>query len=169
MLKMAETQTPKDYRHIVRVANTDLDGSKPISHALNKIKGVSFIYAKAVCAASSIDKTKKTGNLNQTEVEKLNDILKNPKKYGFPTWLLNRRKDPETGEDKQLIGADLKWQLENDLKQMKKMRSYKGVRHMSGLPARGQKTKNNFRKKKGKGSLGVQRKKPGQPKKGGKK
>lgn len=156
---MTEDKQPnKNYRHIVRVANTDLDGAKPVYHALNKIKGVSFMFANAVCKFSDIDYKKRTGELSETEIEKLNKILNNPLDSGFPEWMLNRRKDIETGDDKHIIGADLKWQIENDLKQMKKMRSYKGVRHMSGLTVRGQKTKNNFRKKKGKTSLGVQRK-----------
>jgi small subunit ribosomal protein S13 len=46
---------------------------------------------------------------------------------------------------------------------MKKIRSYKGVRHMLGQPVRGQKTKSNFRKNKGSASLGVQRKKVAAP------
>lgn len=158
---MAEKNIPeKDFRHIVRVANTDLDGSKPLYHALNKIKGVSFMFANALCTFSGIDRNKKTGQLTLDEVGKLDSILKEPLKFGFPVWMLNRRKDVDTGADKHLLGADLKWQIENDVKLMKKIRSYKGVRHMSGLPVRGQRTKGNFRKKKGKGkSLGVQRKK----------
>ncbi|MBU2560877.1 MAG: 30S ribosomal protein S13 [Nanoarchaeota archaeon] len=158
----------EDYRHIVRIADTDLDGSKPIGHSLNKIKGVSFMFANAVCTFSRIDKKKITGQLNADEVKRLNEILKEPSKYGFPVWMLNRRKYAETGENRHIIGADLKWQVENDIKLMKKIRSYKGVRHMLGLPVRGQKTKNNFRKKKGKG-LGVKRKKTAAPAaKGGK-
>lgn len=166
-VKMAEdTQTKKDYRYIVRVANTDLDGSKPIYHALNKIKGVSFMFANAVCTFSNIDKKKITGKLNTDDIKKLNEVLKDPLKYGFPDWMLNRRKDRETGDEKHIIGADLRWQIENDVKLMKKIRSYKGVRHMLSLPVRGQKTKNNFRRNKGKG-MGVQRKKKGAPSGGG--
>jgi small subunit ribosomal protein S13 len=122
-------------------------------------KGISFMFANAVCSVSQVDRMKKAGSLNQDEVQNLSDIIKNPAKYGIPSWLLNRRKDMEDGVDKHLRGADLRWQVENDLKMMKKVKSYRGVRHMSGLPVRGQKTKNNFRKKKGKPSLGVQRKK----------
>ena len=158
----------KDFRHIVRIANTDLDGSKPLYHALNKIKGVSFMFANALCNFSNIDRNKIVGKLTQDEVSKLEGMLKNPAEYGFPFWMLNRRKDYESGADKHLLGSDLKWQIENDIKLMKKIKSYRGVRHMSGLPVRGQKTKNNFRKKKGKGkSLGVQRKKTAPAKSGG--
>ena len=46
---------------------------------------------------------------------------------------------------------------DNDIKMMKKMRSYKGIRHSLGLPVRGQRTKSNFRKNKGK-VLGVRKK-----------
>lgn len=155
---MAENKQPqKDYRHIVRVADTDLDGAKPISQALNKIKGVSFMFANAVCMFADIDKKKITGSLTADDVNKLNSVLKDPLKYGFPDWMLNRRRDYETGDKKHLLGADLKWQKENDIKLMKKIRSYKGVRHMSNLTVRGQHTKGNFRRNKGKG-LGVQRK-----------
>jgi len=151
-------QQKPDYKHIMRVAETDLDGSKPLYHALTKIKGVSFMFANAVCKFSNIDRYKIAGQLNIDEVSRLNEILANPLKYGFPAWMLNRRKDPELGGDRHMVGADLKWQVENDIKVMKKIRSYKGVRHTFGLPVRGQSTKSNFRKNKGKG-LGVIKKK----------
>jgi small subunit ribosomal protein S13 len=155
---MAEIKQKVDYKHIMRIAETDLDGSKPIYHALTKIKGVGFMFSNAVCKFSNIDKKKIAGQLTSDEVSRLNGILADPLKYGFPAWMLNRRKDPEIGGDRHLIGADVKWQVENDIKVMKKIRSYKGVRHTFGLPVRGQKTKSNFRKNKGKG-LGVTRKK----------
>jgi small subunit ribosomal protein S13 len=147
----------KDYRHIVRIASTDLDGSKPIYHALNKIKGVSFMFANALCKFADIEMTKITGQLNEAEIQRLNETLADPLKYGFPAWMLNRRKDVETGVDKHLLGSDLRFVVDNDMKLMKKIRSYKGVRHMMGLTVRGQRTKSNFRKKKGTG-LGVIRK-----------
>ena len=75
--------------------------------------------------------------------------------------MLNRRKDIETGEDKHLLGSDLKLRKEFDLKRMKNIRSYKGVRHALGLPVRGQSTRSHFHKGK---SLGV--KKPKKTKKG---
>jgi small subunit ribosomal protein S13 len=160
---MAEIKQQKaDYKHIMRIAETDLDGSKPIHHALTKIKGVSFMFANAVCKFSNIDHKKMAGQLNTDEVNRLNEILANPLKYGFPTWMLNRRNDPEFGGDRHLIGSDLKWQTENDIKVMKKIRSYKGVRHTFGLPVRGQSTKSNFRRNKGKG-LGVIKKKVAAP------
>ena len=68
---MVETKAKQaDFRHIVRVANTDLEGAKPIKQALTKIKGVGFVFANATCKLSGVDETKKTGELSAAEVDK---------------------------------------------------------------------------------------------------
>ncbi|MCB9362208.1 30S ribosomal protein S13 [Candidatus Woesearchaeota archaeon] len=152
----------KDFRYLVRVCNTDLDGNKSIGQALNKIKGVSTMLANAICKTAGIDNTKKAGILSDGEVSKLDQITKDPLKFGVPLWMMNRRKDPETGKDMHLLSADLDFTKSNDIKLMKKIKCYRGMRHAFGLPSRGQRTKSNFRKSKstGKGgSLGVKRKK----------
>ena len=77
--------------------------------------------------------------------------------------MMNRRKDLETGQDMHIITTDWDLTIDNDIKKMKKIRSYKGVRHMIGQPVRGQRTKSNFRKNKGKLSLGVVRKSAPKP------
>ena len=148
-----------DFRHIVRVANTDLKGEKPIRMALHKIKGVNFMFSNFIIFSTKIDPRKITGTITDEEAQKLEDVIKNPAKYNCPVWLLNRRKDVETGQDMHLITTDLDLSLDNDLKRMKKVKSYKGIRHMLGQPVRGQRTKSNFRKNKGKVSLGVIRNK----------
>ena len=144
-------ETPQqEYKHFVRIVNTDLDGSKPVKHAVTKIRGIGMMYANLVCIMAKVDKKTKVGELKQDEIERLNDVISNPQKYNAPTWLFNRRADPETGENKHLVSTDLRFTQENDLKLLKKIRSYKGVRHMLGLPVRGQKTRSKFRKNKGK-------------------
>ncbi|MAG38619.1 30S ribosomal protein S13 [Candidatus Woesearchaeota archaeon] len=147
-----------EFKYLLRVANTDLDGNKKILYALRKIKGVSVMMAHAVCELSGIDENRKTGNLSSKDAEKLTLILNEVAKSGMPEWLLNRRKNPETGKNNHLIGPDLKFAKENDVKMMKKIKSYRGLRHQWSLPVRGQRTKSNFRRNKGKGSLGVKRK-----------
>ena len=57
---------------------------------------------------------------------------------------------PETSEDIHITRADLELATDADIKKLKKSKSYKGLRHQWGLPVRGQKTKSNFRKNKGK-------------------
>ncbi len=157
--KTQENKEQKDnFRYFIRVANTDLDGNKPIAHALKKIKGVSFMFANMICNIARVDKRKKAGNLSDEEVKKVDGILSDPLKYNAPNWMLNRRKNYEDGKDYHAIAGNLSFAEENDVKRMKKIRSYRGVRHGQGLPVRGQRTKSNFRKNKGKASLGVAKK-----------
>ncbi len=157
---MEQKTEQTDFRHFVRIANTDLNGAKPIGSSLRQIKGVSFMFSNLICHLANIDKQKRTGDLNEEEIRKINDILNNPLKLNAPSWMLNRRKDFETGQDRHLISADLTFTQDNDIKIMKKIKSYKGIRHILEQPVRGQKTKSNFRKNKGKVHLGV-KKKPG--------
>jgi len=147
-----------EFRHLVRIANADVKGEKHILYALTKIKGVSIMFANAACKVAGVDTTKKAGNLSDSDIEKLDNVIRNPTQNGFPDWMLNRRRDIETGEDKHLLGGDLQFAKEMDIKKMRKLKTYKGQRHGYGLTVRGQKTKSNFRRNKGKG-LGVKRRK----------
>jgi len=151
------------FRYIVRVANTDLDGNKKIGNALKKIKGVGFSLSNAVCGLAEISQNTKTGELTEADSEKLTGVLKQIQK-DLPTWMLNRRRDPESGLDKHLLSADIEFNKEMDIRTMKKIKSYRGMRHAFGLPTRGQRTKSNFRRNKGKG-LGVMKSKAAQSKK----
>ncbi|MEK6984585.1 MAG: 30S ribosomal protein S13 [Nanoarchaeota archaeon] len=153
---MAE-QPKQELKYFVRIANTDLEGNKGIFLALTKVKGINFMLSNAVLNVAGIEKTKKTGYLTDTEAAKIEDIIKLPLKFGIPPWLFNRKRDPEENIDKHLVGSSLSFTQDNDIKMMKKMKSYRGIRHSLGLPVRGQRTKSNFRRNKGK-VLGVKRK-----------
>ncbi len=147
-------------KYLVRVANTDFDGAKQILFGLRKIKGINSMFANAVCAVAGVDKTAKAGTLKDADLQKLNEVIENPVKHGIPEWLLNRRKDYETGENMHNIMGNLQYATENDIKRMKKIKCYKGMRHAVGLPVRGQKMRSKHRKSKsrGKGGVGVKRK-----------
>lgn len=157
-----------EFRHIVRIVNTDLDGRKKIVHALHKIKGVSFMMANAACHLAGVDQAKRAGDLMDSEVSKLDEVLRDPGRAGAPSWMMNRRKDPESGRHLHLVGTDWTLTVDQDIKLMKKSKSYKGLRHQWGQPVRGQRTKSNFRRNKGKG-LGVVRAKTQAAAKGGEK
>ena len=62
--------------------------------ASEKIKGINFQFANAACAMANIDKTKKTGYLSDDEIKRLDEVIKNPSKYGAPVWMFNRRRYP---------------------------------------------------------------------------
>ncbi|MBW2986439.1 30S ribosomal protein S13 [Candidatus Woesearchaeota archaeon] len=155
----------ENIKHLVRIANTDIKGTQQILYGLKRVKGVGFMFANAVCKMAKMNPQKKTGTLSDAEIKKIEAIIKAPLENNFPIWMVNRRKDMDTGKDKHLSTSDLKFTIDSGIKQMKKIRSYVGVRHMFGLPVRGQRTRSNFRPNKGK-VKGVQKKKPG--KKGGK-
>ncbi len=170
---MEQEQTQAQFRHIVRVANTDLDGNRKVADAVRKIKGIGFSLSSAVCQMANIDGAKKAGNLLPEEVKRIDEAIAGAAKL-LPAWMLNRRKDLEDGTDKHLIGADLTFAQESDIRLMKQIRSYKGVRHAIGAPVRGQRTRSNFRRNKGK-VIGVVKKKdaataaaPAKEEKGGK-
>ena len=150
-------QSNQELKYFVRIANTDLDGSKPICHSLTKIKGISFMFSNAICNAAGIEKTKKTGYLTDEETLKIDGVIKDPLKFKLPLWLFNRQRDPEDNTNKHLTGSTLTFTQDNDIKMMKKIRSYKGIRHSLGLPVRGQRTRSNFRRNKGK-VMGVKKK-----------
>jgi small subunit ribosomal protein S13 len=157
--EQAKPKENKEFRHFVRIANADLNGNHAIERGLTKIKGVGFQFAHAICSTLKLDPKQKTGELNEANIKRIEELLKNPLAANLPEWMFNRRKDYETGEDKHLLTSDLDFEKDNDIKRMKKIKCYGGNRHARGLPSRGQKTKSNFRKNKGKGSLGVKKKK----------
>ena len=70
---------------------------------------------------------------------------------------LNRKKDFLDGSDKHLITSNLDLAKELDIKRLKKIRSYRGLRHATGRPTRGQRTRSNFRKNRKKG-VGIKKK-----------
>jgi small subunit ribosomal protein S13 len=146
----------QELKYFVRIANTDLDGNKSVQMALTKIKGIGIMYSSAVLTAAHIQKTMKTGYLSDSQVEKIDDVLKDPAKFHIPSWMFNRQKDPEDNASKHLLGSNLTFIQDNDVKMMKKIKSYRGIRHSLGQPVRGQRTRSNFRRNKGK-VMGVKR------------
>jgi small subunit ribosomal protein S13 len=132
-------------QQIIRICGTDVPGNSAIYPGLTRIKGVSWSMANAVCYTLKIDKKKKVYKLTEEEIKKIISFIQNPK---LPEWLLNRRKDKETGETKHLITNELDMKKDLDIRTMKKMRCYRGVRHAMGQPVRGQRTRSHFRAKK---------------------
>ena len=133
---------------IVRILQTDIPGNKTIYAGLTRIKGVSWAISNALCIIYKFDKMKKIENLSKEEIAKIEESLKESK---FPQFLLNRRRDLTTGKDSHLIGAALDLAKELDIKRLKKIRSYRGLRHATGQPTRGQRTRSHFRTNRKKG------------------
>lgn len=146
----------ENYYQVKRIVGKDIKGNKKLLCGLTKIKGVNWAFANAICKSLKLDENKKIMDLSDEEVKKIEDFMKNP---NIPEYLKNRQKDFTTGEDYHYYGADLNLRNEFDIKRLKKIKSYKGLRHNAKLPVRGQRTKANFRPNKGKSGVGVKKKK----------
>lgn len=138
-----------EVKGIVRISKQDIDGHKKLNEALKEIKGIgaslSHSITNIIAEETGIDKDSKIGSLKDDEIKKLKEIIKKPQEYNIPNYLLNRRKDRETGENKHLTEADLNLRKKRDIDFMKEIKSYKGIRHRYGLRVRGQKTKTTGR------------------------
>ena len=143
-----------EFRHIVRVAATELKGKTPVKIALTKIKGIGPAISNAIIEILDLDPNKKIGDFEDLELSKLEEFLTNMKEV--PEWMMNRKKDPVTGNTHHLVSTDLKLSLKNDTDFMKMIKSYRGRRHAFGLKVRGQRTKSTGRRGK---TVGVHRKK----------
>lgn len=144
-----------DEGRLIRILSKDVPGNMTVYAGLTRVKGISWSLSNAICKVFKIDKKKKIIELTPQDIEKISEFAKNPK---VPKYLMNRRNDLESGEDKHLIGTDLDLQTEFDIKRLKKIKSYRGYRHLHGQPSRGQKTRSHFRKNKTKG-VGIKKKK----------
>jgi len=143
-------------RDVVRIVEVELNGHKPIYVELVRIPGVNWRFSHAVCEVLNINKWRLLGSLTDEELEKLEDCLRNPEKYGIPRWMFNRQRDPEDGKDKHLVGPDWKIRVQFDIKRETELGTWRGRQHMYGLPVRGQKTRSHHRKGR---TVGVQKKK----------
>lgn len=145
----------EEFRYRLRIIDTDVDGTLKASYALSKIKGISLSLANAILKKAGINPDKRTGFLTETDIEKVEDVIGDPVRHGLPNWLLNRRKDSESGKDGHLVSSDLVLKTKMDIEQMKTVKSWRGYRHAYGLRVRGQRTKTTGRAGK---ALGVKKK-----------
>ena len=148
--KMSEEAEKKEeekeeFKHIVRILDADLDGKRSVVHSLCGIKGIGRRVAKVFVISTGIDPGVRMGDLSDDEIEQLKGAINTVEKR-LPGWMLNRRKDLLSGSDKHLMGADHMLQLRDDINLLRKIRSYRGIRHERGLKVRGQRTKSTGRR-----------------------
>lgn len=148
MAEEKQTKKPpvqeEEQEMLIRIMGFDIAGSKNVYTGLTRIKGVSWAISNAACLKLGIPKSKKIADLSKDDIKKIEEFLTKLDIYPF---MKNRISDPETGEETHIFGHDLNMKKSFDIKRMRKMKSYKGVRHGSNLPVRGQRTRSNFRKK----------------------
>ncbi len=134
-----------EFRHIVRVIDKDIDGTKTVAEALSDIKGVGLRLVDIIAKKAGVSLETRIGYLPEEKIEEIEKIIGNPAQYGIPSWLFNRRKDLNTGEDKHLISSDIDLQVKADIEREKSIWSWRGYRHAYGLKVRGQRTRTTGR------------------------
>jgi len=122
---------------MARIGGINLSNEKRIEAALLAITGVGKSLAKKICTNAKVDLNKKVKDLVEKEEEAL-----------------------RTEVAKQPTEGDLRRIVNQNIKLLQDIGSYRGTRHKKRLPVRGQRTKNNSRTKRGrKMSIGSGRKK----------
>jgi small subunit ribosomal protein S13 len=138
---------PKNFREKVffRKLRSQVDGNKKVENGLTQIKGIGRRFAQAIIRVAEINPNMRIGALPEKDLNKIEEIILKPVENGIPNWMVNRKKDLRDGEDKHVIGSQLEITIKRDIDRMKRMKSYKGVRHHLGLKVRGQRTKSTGR------------------------
>ena len=151
--KQANAEEDDDFQYIVRIANTDIDGNKKLIHGLSSIKGIGRHMSTFLIKKTGLDVNQKMGYLSEKQIETISNAIASIQDEA-PSWMLNHQKEYETGKDVHIIGPQIDMRLRDEINIMKKIRSYKEIRHERGLTVRGQRTRTNSRKGL---SLGVSR------------
>ena len=139
----------------MRIANTALKGKKCVQLSLTGMPGIGRRMAMIISKKAGVDPRATMGYLADNEIERIKEELDRISET-VPKWMLNRKRDPVTGKDVHVSGADIAVSLREDLNMMRKIRCYKGIRHERGLRVRGQRTKSTGRRG---AVVGVSRKK----------
>jgi len=122
-----------------RIAGVNIPPNKHIIIAITAIYGVGSSLAKKICEAVGINPQTKSKDLTNEQVELIREELAN---------------------GKYLLEGDLRRKISTDIKRLKDIGCYRGIRHRRGLPVRGQRTKTNARTRKGKRkAIGAKKKK----------
>ena len=144
---MSSTNRPSNFREKVffRKLRSQVDGNAKIEYGLTQIRGIGRRFAQAIVRVAKLDPDLRVGAIPEKDLLRIEEIIIAPIANGIPAWMVNRKKDLVTGENLHIIGNRLELSVRRDIDRMKRIRSYKGVRHHQGLKVRGQKTKSTGR------------------------
>ena len=150
-----DTELGDDFAYILRMADSDVDGLRPIAIGLTSIKGVGMRTSQQICRLAGINGKNLGGHLSEEDQDSLRSAIDD---YAttVPWWLVNRQRDLGTNEDAHIVAMEVKMTRDDDISRMAGIKAYRGMRHRSGHKVRGQRLRSNGRKG---SSLGVEKKK----------
>jgi len=112
---------------MARIAGVTIPSDKQVWIALQSVYGIGRTTSKAILAAAKIEPTTRVKNLTEANEQQLERII----------------------SSKYTVEGDLKRLVTNNIKRIKDINTYKGLRHKAGLPVNGQRTRTNARTRKG--------------------
>ena len=112
---------------MARISGVVLPAEKQVQIGLTYIYGIGPKHASTILAAAKIDPTTRVKDLTEAEEQKIRDII----------------------DAEYTVEGDLQRLVANNIKRLKDVNAYRGLRHKSGLPTRGQRTRTNARTRKG--------------------
>lgn len=111
-----------------RVIGADIPEKKRLEISLMYIFGIGRALSNEICEKLGLDKNMRAEKLTQDDIARINSLLQN----------------------EYVVEGDLRRQIQNNIKRLVSIHSYRGLRHRLGLPVRGQRTRTNSRTRKGK-------------------
>lgn len=113
---------------MARIANVDIPNEKQVHVALTYIYGIGPKHSAAILEATKVDPTTRVKDLTEGELKAIRDEV----------------------DANYVVEGDLQRVVANNIKRLKDIQSYRGVRHKNNLPSRGQRTRTNARTRRGK-------------------
>jgi small subunit ribosomal protein S13 len=113
---------------MARIAGVNIPDNKQVAYSLAYINGIGIPLAKKICKQVNIKPGAKISELSMTEMERIREVI--DKNYK--------------------VEGDLKMEIAQNIKRLKSIGTFRGIRHQKNLPVRGQRTKTNARTKRGK-------------------
>jgi small subunit ribosomal protein S13 len=121
---------------MARIAGIDLRLEKRIEIALTDIYGIGRVRALDILASAKVEPDRRVKDLTEQEASRIRQII-----------------------DRQgMVEGDLRKEVQENIKRLIEIGSYRGLRHRRNMPVRGQKTKTNARTRKGPKRLAVKKK-----------
>ena len=112
---------------MARISGVVIPAEKQVQIALTYIYGIGPKFASTILAAASIEPTTRVKDLTEAEEQRLREII----------------------DRDYTVEGDLQRQVTNNIKRLKEINAYRGLRHKAGLPVNGQRTRTNARTRKG--------------------
>jgi small subunit ribosomal protein S13 len=112
---------------MARISGVVIPAEKQVQIALTYIYGIGPKFASTILAAASIEPTTRVKNLTEAEEQRLRELI----------------------DRDYTVEGDLQRLVTNNIKRLKDINAYRGLRHKAGLPVNGQRTRTNARTRKG--------------------